>query len=329
MPSSYSTDLKLELMVTGENSGTWGDKTNTNLNLLQQAIAGYQSVALTSTNTTLSMTNATISDARNAILQFTGTITANCTVFIETGIEKTYIVDNATSGAFTVALNQVGGSSVIWGAADKGHKIIYLDGTNPNDVGNDLSTIRLPNQNEIRFGDSDNSNYVSLKAGATIASNISFTLPNALPTIENAVTLTTTSGVQSFTAYSLPTADGATNQVLQTNGSGTVTFATVSGGAAWQAVQTTNFNVTAKEGYFVNTSSNSTAITATLPSSPTLGDFVSFIDYAGTFDSYNFIIARNGKNIQGVAEDLTVSVERAGLTLVYVDTTQGWLLQNK
>jgi len=301
MASSFSTDLKLELMVTGENSGTWGDKTNSNLNLLQQAIAGYQSVALSSTNTTLSMTNATISDARNAILQFTGTITANCTVFIETGIEKTYIVDNATSGAFTVALNQVGGSSVIWGATDKGHKIIYLDGTNPNDVGNDLSTIRLPNQNEVRFGDADNSHYVALRAGATVASNISFTLP---------------------------TADGTANQVLTTNGSGALSFATVSGGAAWQAVQTTNFNVTAKEGYFVNTSSNSTAITATLPSSPTLGDFVSFIDYAGTFDSYNLIIARNGKPIQGSATDLTVATERAGLTLVFTDNTQGWLLQN-
>ena len=74
MPSSYSTDLKLELMVTGENSGTWGDKTNTNLNLLQQAIAGYQAIALTSTNTTLAMTDATISDARNAVIKFTGTL---------------------------------------------------------------------------------------------------------------------------------------------------------------------------------------------------------------------------------------------------------------
>jgi hypothetical protein len=316
-------------MVTGENSGTWGDKTNTNLNLLQQAIAGFQSIALTSTNTTLAMTDATISDARNAVLQFTGAITANCTVFVASGIEKTYIIDNATTGAFTVALNQVGGSSVIWGTTDKGYKIIYLDGTNPNDVGNELSTIRLPNQNEVRFGDADNSNYVSLKAGATVASNVSFTLPNALPSFNNAAVIVTTAGVESFTAYSLPTADGTANQVLQTNGSGTVTFATVSGGAAWQAVKTTNFNVTAKEGYFVNTSSNSTAITATLPSTPTLGDFVSFIDYAGTFDSYNFIIARNGENIQGVAEDLTVSVERAGLTLVFTDATQGWLLQNK
>ena len=51
MASSYSTDLKLELMVTGENAGTWGDKTNTNLNLVQQAIAGFESVALTNGGT--------------------------------------------------------------------------------------------------------------------------------------------------------------------------------------------------------------------------------------------------------------------------------------
>jgi hypothetical protein len=299
MASSYSTDLKLELMVTGENSGTWGDKTNTNLNLLQQAIAGFQSIALTSTNTTLSMTNATISDARNAVLKFTGTLAANATVFVETGIEKTYIVDNATTGAYTLALNQVGGSSVIWSTTDKSHKIIYLDGTNPTDIGNDLSTIRLPNQNEVRFGDADNSNYVGFKSGAAVTTN---------------------------TIWSLPLGDGTADQVLKTDGSGTLSFATVSGGAAWQAVQTTNFTVTAKAGYFVNTTT--AAITATLPASPTLGDFVSFIDYAGTFETNNLTIARNGKNIQGLAEDLTVNQERAGLTLVFTDNTQGWLLQN-
>ena len=127
MASSYSTDLKLELMVTGENSGTWGDKTNSNLNLLQQAIAGFQSIALTSTNTTLAMTNATVSDARNAVIKFTGTLAANATVFVETGIEKTYIIDNATTGSYTLAFNQVGGSSVIWDATDKSHKIIFIN----------------------------------------------------------------------------------------------------------------------------------------------------------------------------------------------------------
>ena len=120
---------------------------------------------------------------------------------------------------------------------------------------------------------------------------------------------------------------GTANQVLQTDGSGNLSFATVSGGAAWQAVKTSGFTAVVKQGYFCDTTS--AAFTATLPASATQGDFISFIDYAGTFDTNNLTIARNGKNIQGVAEDLTVSVERAGLTLVFVDDTQGWLLQNK
>ena len=135
MASTFSTDLKLELMATGENSGTWGTKTNSNLNLLQQAIAGFQSIALTSTNTTLLMTDANISEARNAVLKFTGTITANCTVFVASGIEKTYILENGTSGAFTLALNQVGGASAIFGATDKTSKLVYLNGTDAVDLG--------------------------------------------------------------------------------------------------------------------------------------------------------------------------------------------------
>jgi hypothetical protein len=139
MASSYSTDLKLELMATGENSGTWGTKTNTNLNLLQQAIAGYQLITLTSTNTTLAMTDATISDARNAVIEFAGTIAANTTVFVASGIEKTYTLKNGTSGAFTLALNQVGGASVIFGATDKTTKQVYLNGTDAVD----LATVNL------------------------------------------------------------------------------------------------------------------------------------------------------------------------------------------
>lgn len=135
MPSTYSTDLKLELMATGENSGTWGTKTNTNLELLQQAIAGYQSIALTSTNTTLAMTDATISDARNAVIKFTGTLAANATVFVASGIEKTYIIENGTTGSYTLALNQVGGASAIFGASDKTSKLIYLNGTDAVDLG--------------------------------------------------------------------------------------------------------------------------------------------------------------------------------------------------
>jgi hypothetical protein len=135
MASSYSSDLKLELMVTGEDSNTWGDKTNSNWNLIQQAVAGYEIITLISTNTTLAMTNATISNARNAVLRFEGTLTANSTVYVESGIEKTYILENATTGNYTLALRQTGGSSVVFTGTDKTNKIVYLNGTDAVDLG--------------------------------------------------------------------------------------------------------------------------------------------------------------------------------------------------
>jgi hypothetical protein len=111
MASSYSTDLKLELMVTGENSNTWGDKTNNNLNLIQQAVAGYQSIALTSTTTTLAMTNATISNARNMVLEFTGTLTGDSTINLPDGIEKLYFIkDSTTRAGYTLTFKTTSGT---------------------------------------------------------------------------------------------------------------------------------------------------------------------------------------------------------------------------
>jgi hypothetical protein len=328
MPSTYSTDLKLELMVTGEKAGLWGDITNTNLNILQQAIAGYEAIALNATTgATLTFSNGTTSDGKNAVIDLTGTITTSVNVVIPDGIEKTYIVRNSTSGAHDVVVKTATGTGVTFDTTDKGFKLIFADGTDVVDValssppgGSDTqvqfndngafggsanftwdgSNVTIGAQGDLRLADSSGGEYVALQAPTTVASNVTFTLPGA---------------------------DGTADQVLTTNGSGVLSFSTISGGASWQAVKTAAFNVTAGEGYFVNTTS--AAITATLPASPSLGDFASFIDYNGTFDTNNLTIARNGKNIQGVAEDLTVSVERAGLTLVFVDDTQGWLLQNK
>jgi hypothetical protein len=130
MVSSYSTDLKLELMVTGENAGTWGDITNTNLVILQQAIAGYQTVALNATTgATLTFTNGALSNGKNAVIELTGTITGNVSVIIPDGIEKTYLVKNGTSGAFTVQIKTTSGTGPTFAAADKGIKLVYSNGT--------------------------------------------------------------------------------------------------------------------------------------------------------------------------------------------------------
>jgi hypothetical protein len=130
------------------------------------------------------------------------------------------------------------------------------------------------------------------------------------------------------TTYTLPTALPSTSgDVLASTDAGVMSWTTVSGGQSWQAVKTTGFTAAAGEGYFCNTTS--AAFTATLPGSASIGDEINFIDYAGTFDTNNLTIGRNSHKIQGSAADLTVAVERAGFALVYVDSTQGWLLKDK
>ena len=101
----------------------------------------------------------------------------------------------------------------------------------------------------------------------------------------------------------------------------------ITGGTSWQTEKTAGFTAVAGEGYFCNTTSG--AFTVTLPSSPTLGDEVTIVDASGTADTNNITIGRNSNNIQGAAENLTVSVERAAFTLVYFNATQGWILKNK
>ncbi len=101
----------------------------------------------------------------------------------------------------------------------------------------------------------------------------------------------------------------------------------IGGGTQWQAVKTGNYTASAGEGVFMNITSS--ALTLTLPAG-SIGDEVTFVDYAGTFDTNNLTIAANGsEKIHGSTDDLTVAVERAANTLVFTDSTQGWLLKSK
>jgi hypothetical protein len=134
MANSTSANLKLTVQTTGENSGTWGQITNTNLLILEQAIGGYDAVGITS-GATLTFSNGALSNGKNQVLKLTGTITGNVNVTIPDSIEKTYVVDNATTGAHTVTFKTSSGTGVTWGSTDKSTKIVYSDGTNVVDTG--------------------------------------------------------------------------------------------------------------------------------------------------------------------------------------------------
>jgi hypothetical protein len=353
MANSTSADLKLTVQATGENSGTWGQITNTNLLILEQAIGGYSSVALNATTgATLTFSNGALSNGKDAVIKLTGTITGNVNVVIPDSVEKTYIIENATSGSFAVTVKTSSGTGVTWSATDKGKKMVYSDGTNvvdtaftevSSDYSPQLSGILDTNGNDIiidnggAIEDDSNNEYVKFVKTATAVNEVSVTNAAASGAPEISATGDDTdidlkitpkgSGKLNLDGIKFPNADGTVDQVLVTDGAGNLSFVDNSGGTSWQAVKTTGFTGAAGEGYFCDTTGG--AFTATLPATPTLGDEVTFVDYAGTFDTNNLTVGRNSENIQGSAADLTVSVERAGLTLVYSGATQGWLLKDK
>ena len=141
MTSTYSP-LGVELMVTGENAGTWGTKTNTNLGIVELISGGYLSVTCNGTgNTNIAVSDGAATDANQVahrVIELTGTITGNITVSIPLDVENFYFVKNSTSGGYTVEFQYVSGSgtSVTWGTTEKTWKVISAKGdhgTNPND----------------------------------------------------------------------------------------------------------------------------------------------------------------------------------------------------
>ena len=314
--SAYTTRLKLEKQVSGENSGNWGNLVNYVLNRIDSTVRGYVAVSVAgSANVTLVSNTSTTNTSEgaddqvhNKVIEFTGALTGAIHVFTD-AVEGDYTLFNNTSGSHALTFANTGHAANGVAITQGTKSIVYTNGSTIYDVGADLGAVgvnsltstgnvNLLAASSLVLQDSSGGQFAALKASATTTS----------------YTLT------------LPAATGSADQVLTTNGSGVLSFVDNSGGTAWQAVATSNATVVSGYGYPVNTTSG--AKTLTLPSSPALGDEISFVDYAGTFDTNNLTVARNSKNIQGVAADLTVATERAGFTLVFTDSTQGWLLKD-
>lgn len=150
-------------------------------------------------------------------------------------------------------------------------------------------------QSDVRFADADSSNYVAIHAPATITTNYTITLPAAAPT-------------------------AATLVLAASDTAGTLTWQTPK--SFTYSNQSSSFSAVAFGGYFVNTSGG--AVTATLPSTPAVGDTIRFLDVAKTFDTSTFTVGRNGNLIQGDAADMTVTTEGAAFELIWSGATFGW-----
>ena len=156
----------------------------------------------------------------------------------------------------------------------------------------------IDNQKEVRFRETtaNGTNYIGLKAPASLSADLTYTLPSA---------------------------DGTSGQALVTNGSGVLSFTTISAGTSWQSVQTSGFTAVSGRGYPCNTTSSN--FTVTLPSSASVGDYVQIVDYAGTFATNAITLAPNGLKIESSTSNKKLTTNREAVTLTYVDSTQGWV----
>jgi hypothetical protein len=261
MASTY-TPLGIELQATGENAGTWGTKTNTNLQIIEQIAGGFTQQALTSGGTvTLSVSDgSTGAVLSHRMIEFTGSLSGNAVVTIPLDVQNFYFLRNSSSGAYTVQFKYASGSgsSVTFSATDKGDKLVFAtadDGTNPNikeltldasgtvtESGTQTLTNKTLTSPKIGTSILDtNGNELFLLTATSSAVN-QLTYANAAT--GNKPSLTASggdtnigvsiqpkgSGTVTIDALTFPAADGSNGQVLQTNGSGTLSFTTPSSG---------------------------------------------------------------------------------------------------
>ena len=207
MPSTYS-DLKFELIATGEQSGSWGTSTNTNLGTaIEQAIAGKADITFSSTTETLTLTDTSAAqDARAVYLNLGGTPGGAATLNVP-AIEKPYIVNNGTGEQVTVKVSGQTGVDIPDGTTTW----VYNNGTDVVDAVDYLSTLTLGTALPVASGGT----------GGTTASAARTNL-GVVPGID---VLAYDANLQGFVdALTLPTSDGSDGQALVTNGSGTISF---------------------------------------------------------------------------------------------------------
>ena len=249
--ASTFTPLGVELQQTGENAGTWGTKTNTNLSLISQLVSGYnaQSIAGGSQTTALTIVDGnTTGTAQHRMIEFTGTISGNQIVTIPLDVETFYILKNTSSGSHTVEFKYASGSgdSVTFAATDKGTKIVFAsanDGTNPDIIEVPLGISNVVEDTTPQLGgdldmngqdivttsnanidlNPNGSGVVNLVGNATRAATLRFNED----TDDGSNYIEFKAGtIGSNLSFTLPIADATSSgQALVSNGSGTLSFA--------------------------------------------------------------------------------------------------------
>ena len=223
--ATYTTRLRLEKQVTGENSNTWGTRLNTNVfSLVDTAIAGYTSVSLAGSTVTLSVENGSADSARSAMLELHGTLTSNVGVVIPS-VSKQYLVRNATAGSFTVTIKAAGGTGTAVTQGTTG--IVYCDGASVRAATGGVAVRNIGTSvTEIPDISIADARYTRISAAN------SFTGDNTFNSIVSVVGAATFGGAATFSSAATFNASVTFNSAVQVSGAAKGTIITLTDGAS-------------------------------------------------------------------------------------------------
>ena len=235
MASTYSNDLKLELVATGEKAGLWGSITNTNLQILQQAASGFLSLAMTgNADITVPLTDGAVSNGKNLYFKLTGTLARNQTLIMPAGSERVFIIEDATdrttANKFTLSVKTAGGTAIP--VPIKAIMLLKSDGTN--------TTKAITQKGYFTITSSAITTYIAVAGDQllidTTQTTVTVTLPTG-PAIGDEVVIIDARGTFGSNNVTVerngqPINSGTNNLALSTNGQA-VTLVYIDGTRGW------------------------------------------------------------------------------------------------
>jgi hypothetical protein len=315
--ATYVNNLRLKEIATGDESGTWGTSTNTNLELIGESL-GYatQAAFASDADATTTVADGATDPARALYLKVTSGASLTTTRTLTIGpntVSRVMWIENATSGSQSINISQGSGANVT--IATGAAKIVYLDGAGSGAAVVDaLGQVDVGDGTVTSVGGTGSVNGITLTGTVTSSGNLTLggTLANVNLTSQVTGTLPTGNGGTGSTA--------TTYCSLTANVSGVLPFANGGSGAIVPLMKSGNYTASNRD-YVVVTAGS---ITITLPSSPSAGDVVVIKDGTGAAETTNFTVARNSSNIASSASDLTFDKNFAEIVMTYINGTIGW-----